>query len=1333
MNRVFHQNTRALAFLALVGMLGLSLASMSRAAPTGLIQLRNDSGIAEGYNTGMAEGYVVGAVLLGGDELFPMAVHSVQALFYRNFPYADPTAYVRAVIYHIGPDGRPAERLGESLPATISTFYPTWVSLSLIAPVFLTEPQPFLAGIEYLGGDKGSTPCILTDDSSNIPIGKSFYSRDGGQTWIEHYNFWLNPQAVGYDMIRATVETNVIPPSGTPTVTRTPSPTATITLTPWPTPTEGPPPNALWPGIPIGYGKQHSMARGPDGRLHLIYFNPDGRSLVYAWSDDNGRTWQPALAERTPFYVFDQPGGGGSLGLDPDGQGLHLVIGQDLSTSPDGGINGALYFRFRDSQWSPPERIASGGFGYNLAVGPDGRVHVAWSDSDIWYRVRYPDGTWARARRLITNGWHPDIDVGPGQHIHVAYNGNGLCCDATWVEVYYLRSNDNGQTWFGPERLTFDSVWSGSVVGAADPQGRYHLLYLVRGAMEGDLYYRSRGADGTWTPPQLLYYGVPTGQTGAESPSLQTDGAGNLVSLFFCLVPGQPNTVCLQPFDAQIGWLDPRRLAIYSATAPNMADGLLDPRWVDLLWSSYGFLVYRGIPDLSFRPTPTPTPTPTATPAPYHVRVVDETGRPWEGARVYRNGVFAGLTRPDGVLNFQRLEAGDELIALVPLPLDAAATSGRTDRSGHDRDLDTGDLTEPWAFRVFLTNLPQSPEIGPLPPGLLPDGNPGERRLIVRRDSPLILLNLTVSIEWDANQEYLDELETGLRRSSSFLYDVSDGQMALGRVTIFDRGGHWDDADIRIAANNLLVPHAAVAGITSSRPDWDVRLGPLWNGHSARRTLGGDGPWSRPPGYRTIVHELGHYVLGLYDEYVHYALQDGILVDEDAYCTHPDQATPAPLEPNRASIMHNQHLASELADRFLPFLWSDACARTEQWDRTGGESDWDTFVRRFRAADGPPTFSCAEGAAIPAAYCLWRPGSRGGVIPQPTPDPPVQRSWPWPVIERRASPDGPPLRTLQVLWVGDPQPGRSYALRTVVQQTVNDRLTYTEQGFTGSDGRIEIFGAKEGAQLLVNTLDRSVQARVPVSSSQIITLTLNRPTFLAADVAASPPWQLHLSPQADGQGVRIEVMGAAQNELWAEYTLPGREPERLRLVPAGEALVVTLPMDLRFRASGAVTILGADGQPVGPHLSAVFAGRGLAAPAPADVYSADGRLWLHLPEGGVMQDTFVVVSSFGALSGDWPAGWAPAGPAYAVSYPPGQPAPIGRVRLQPDPGQLAAVPIAQVVLLGQADGEAAWVPLEVTYDEEQGSVSAEWGEGMLAAAWPAPAVKRAYLPLIRLE
>jgi hypothetical protein len=480
--------------------------------------------------------------------------------------------------------------------------------------------------------------------------------------------------------------------------------------------------------------------------------------LFYAWTDDR-QTWLPAQEQRVPFHVFEQTGGGGSLGLDPDGQSLHLIVGQDLSGSPEGGINRALYFRYAAGQWSAPEAIATDGFGYNLAVGPDGRVHAVWSDSDVWYRVRTTAGVWERARRLVFDGWHPDIDIGTDGRVHVAYNGNGLCCAASWVEVSYLHSGDGGATWQAPERLTFDTVWTGAAVGAADAWGGYHLAYLIRGAYEGDLYHRYRRPYGSWTPPKLVFQAIRSGQTGYDSPSLEVDPAGNLVSLFSCAVPGQANTVCLRARTWQGRWLDARRLSIFGVASPSLAGGVFDAGHVDAVWSSQGYLIHRLIDDLACPATPTPTPTPTATPAAYHARVVDDTGLPRGGARVYRNGSFAGLTRADGVLNFETLTEGDELIALAPLPLDVAMTSGRTVRIGHDHDLDTGATVEPWAFQVFLTNLRQSRDFGPLPPDPLANGAPGERRIVVHRDSALILLNLTVSIEWDADQAYLDDLE----------------------------------------------------------------------------------------------------------------------------------------------------------------------------------------------------------------------------------------------------------------------------------------------------------------------------------------------------------------------------------------------------------------------------------------------------------------------------------------------------------------------------------------------------------------------------------------------
>jgi len=1310
--------------VAIVALVALSALGMSATAePQGTVLLQNDSGTAEGYSASMADDYVVASALRANDNQYPLRVQKVQAQFYRNFSGANSSVYVRAVVYAVNANGYPQELVAASVPMTITTFYPQFVDLPLLQPVLLMEPQTFVAGIEYLGGVMGSTPSFLTDDTSNIAERKNFYSRNAGQTWSEHYAFWQTPSAVGYNMIRAWVETNAATPTGSPTVTPTPTPSPTAT------PTLEVVPEALWPGHIIGYSKQHTLARAPNGRLHLVYFDLGHRSLFYAWSDDNGAHWQPPIETRSPFYTFDEPGGGGSLVVDPDGSTLHLLIGQDLSTTAGtGGINGALYFRYHDGQWSAPERVANGGYAYNLAVGSDDRVHIVWSIRDIWYRVRSQSGSWGPERKLASGGWHPDIDVGPNGDIHIAYNDNDPCCASTWVEVRYLHSSDGGATWAAPERLTNDDRWSGSTAGAVDDRGRYHLTYLASGQTQGDVFYRRRETTGLWSEPEPLFQGVIISETGAGSPALESDAVGNLVVVLNCLDANHITHVCLQPRDAQRGWLDPRQLLGTRAEQSGLAQSRLNFACLDVIWNINQQVAYRCVTDVVIQPTPTPTPTPTATPGDYHARVMDERGTPQSGARVYRNGEFMGRTRSDGVLDLPPLAAGDELIALAPQPLSAASISGHTARSAHDRDLDGDATADPWAFQVFLTNLSQSPDLGPLHPGLIDDSAPGERRLVVYRDSPLIMFNLTVSIEWDADQTYLDDLQLALRRASAYLYDVTDGQMALGRITIFDRGEHWADADLRIAANNQIRPRAAVAGVDGARGDFDARFGPLWNGDSSRRGGDGDdcpaGVWSCATGYRTLVHEMGHYLLGLYDEYIRFPAGQG---PQDAFCTHLEQAGNPPPEPNRASIMDYQYDTSELADKFRPELWSEACTRTEHWDRTGGESDWDTVLRRFHAANGAPSLDCRPGVPVPpnVSYCLWRPSGRGQVLPQPEPYTwPVKRVWPWPVIDRQASPDGPPLRTLYINWQGATDSNQSYQLRTVAVGQQDGRTVNIEQGLTVNNS-IDLFGVAEGSALILHTLDRRVEATIAISTTGDINLTLVNPRpALAAHVRTAA--RMTLTPQTDGQGIRVEVTGSGQEEGWVEYALAGEEPDRSRLHREGDVQSAVLPIDLRFRATGKVAILTSDGQPSGPHLSAAFTARGLSALAPADVYSPDGRFWLHLRAGQVPNDTFVVVSVLGALADGLPQGWLPGGQVYAVRYTGVGPAPQGQIWVAPDHEREKASMVGGAALLGQSGSGAGWAQMQGVEMGEDGSLDGVWSEGQIVVAWPVQ--EKVFLP-----
>ncbi len=75
--------------------------------------------------------------------------------------------------------------------------------------------------------------------------------------------------------------------------------------------------------------------------------------------------------------------------------------------------------------------------------------------------------------------------------------------------------------------------------------------------------------------------------------------------------------------------------------------------------------------------------------------------------------------------------------------------------------------------------------------------------------------DLDIVIEWDATRAYIDSVKSGIRQMANYLYDVTDGQVQIGYVTIredFDlegiqNSGSLINPDILIVANNVEVPN----------------------------------------------------------------------------------------------------------------------------------------------------------------------------------------------------------------------------------------------------------------------------------------------------------------------------------------------------------------------------------------------------------------------------------------------------------------------------------------------------------------------------------------------
>lgn len=157
-----------------------------------------------------------------------------------------------------------------------------------------------------------------------------------------------------------------------------------------------------------------------------------------------------------------------------------------------------------------------------------------------------------------------------------------------------------------------------------------------------------------------------------------------------------------------------------------------------------------------------------------------------------------------------------------------------------------------YRYRKYqLPNIPSQPDW----PGS--DGSGAEQK------NTLYLFNVLVALEWYPNKAYILQLRRAFRSASDFLYDVTDGQMAFGQVIL---GGTelMDYADIQIMASNRVHPRSSKEGLFDPERPRSIRIGrALW--HQRQKV---SIPWDEPQGYRALIHEWGHYALGLHDQYL---------------------------------------------------------------------------------------------------------------------------------------------------------------------------------------------------------------------------------------------------------------------------------------------------------------------------------------------------------------------------------------------------------------------------------------------------------------------------------
>ncbi len=267
------------------------------------------------------------------------------------------------------------------------------------------------------------------------------------------------------------------------------------------------------------------------GRLRF-FWREGSKGLMVATQGADGAWSSPFSLGATSSYLLEQD----SLGQ------AHLVVA---------GTDRTIYRVLKaDGSWSEPETVTYGSYPFNmgLALGPDGTVHVVWSDGKVHYSWRTPGGVWA-SEQIVSDAYG-------GVQGRVAVAGNGRV-HVSWVrqtgeEFLLARQSAPGGSWSAPQVLsTQDSIQAGdmgrdaagrvflvwnesgrssdyslktaihngstwrvetAVAGgadlpilraiAADPSGGLHMVY-ERGGL---VLYRQRG-DGGWGAPQSLPVG----------------------------------------------------------------------------------------------------------------------------------------------------------------------------------------------------------------------------------------------------------------------------------------------------------------------------------------------------------------------------------------------------------------------------------------------------------------------------------------------------------------------------------------------------------------------------------------------------------------------------------------------------------------------------------------------------------------------------------------------------------------------------------------------------------------------------------------------------------
>ncbi len=265
------------------------------------------------------------------------------------------------------------------------------------------------------------------------------------------------------------------------------------------------------------WNSQRKIVRDSDGRLYAAFRVLDSENLdvvrVFRLNDD-GETWS-VLAGPPDATGEMRPG---SLAID-GGDQLHLTWAERVS-----GYFQIFHAMWTGERWTPKTQVSDtpGYSGFpSVAIDLQNRLHAAWYGYDgstyqVFYRVRGVAGTWEPTEVVsagLKDANNPAIAIGPDGRPHVAwflFEGGRLTIVYTHREAEWSTAT----TLSDPSASSFDAslaITSGGRIFAAWAEQYPNTTRAI--------VVRHRDAEG-WSPPApLAWFSAPGGH-----PTIAIDG-----------------------------------------------------------------------------------------------------------------------------------------------------------------------------------------------------------------------------------------------------------------------------------------------------------------------------------------------------------------------------------------------------------------------------------------------------------------------------------------------------------------------------------------------------------------------------------------------------------------------------------------------------------------------------------------------------------------------------------------------------------------------------------------------------------------------------------------